>query len=203
MRLSSAAAVLTLLGLADAAMSRKKWSLCWTSCSNCLDEVPFSDVPFNMTVSERLCRSNLSQASHYICIQIGCGEHDRKLAIEAHQKTCQQKYGVVVPSFEQVANYTLGEIDRFPLVKKDDVLTGKSFDTPVLPSRYFFKIWFDTLVSRYPTDKYRIRVANKLIGSGIVCALVEHRLRARHHPLLGRRSRPRYRQQSPSRPDAL
>lgn len=184
-------ALLLAVQLFDGAAARgirKTWQLCWDSCFNCLSSVPFADINETNEL-QKACLSKASLASHFLCLDLNCDEGDRILALEAHNSTCHESFGKYIPPFSLVSNYSKDDIAQMRRIENGETLEGQKFTTPILPSAYFFKIWFDTLVCFNILFLYK---SNHGLGRILCLSILDNPLWPCHDPVLGSRRFPRH-----------
>lgn len=138
-------------------------STCVESCKSSIEPVVFSDIDPEISPWERQCRSNLALISIYLCWDINCGELSRNIALGRQNETCQQIYGVEIPPFSIVSNYTADVIAQLPRVHEDGSFTGDNpLSEAAIPAPENFQKWFATLVSFYVSWDLKV---GKLIGN--------------------------------------
>ncbi|OAA58254.1 ferric-chelate reductase [Cordyceps fumosorosea ARSEF 2679] len=143
---------------------------CAESCQSALYPILFTDFVPHRALEEQRCRSNLSLASTYLCVDLYCGAATRRLAWTRENSTCAARFNISLPEFSRFANYTREEISRIARIRRGDAL-GPQFPRgePVLPAPEYCVGWFQTLnsgcLALFKPSSLLIRVEAVLIVS--------------------------------------
>lgn len=120
---------------------------CAESCQSALAPALFTDFQANASWGEQRCRSTLSLSSTYLCLDLYCGTPIRIVALQRMNASCQSFYGVFIPEFSSIANYSSDQVSSITRIHRNETLgPQRPWAAPVLPATEYFAVWLQTLV---------------------------------------------------------
>lgn len=121
--------------------------ICLQSCTHCLKTAIFEDGFSHNPAAEQFCRSQLKLTSLYLCMDLHCRVQEREYGVELLSSSCEEKYDVSVPRFEDVVSgYTDEDVARLHRVEFTEEPKKEIFEEAVVPTGKYFRLWFGTLV---------------------------------------------------------